>query len=160
MINISCLVSLLLIHQRQENLLHQRFATLGITFAGAATVALAVELEEGNVLRAVDQFDDQLATGAGPGFVGLPDVDVALGAGVILQAAVADATRTESPLCFAGQLFSVRSEKPIARRIGIVGEVVFFQILEQFFAAQIAIPIEIEPAKRIDRLGFRHLDAK
>ena len=38
---------------------------------------LTVELEEGDVLAAVDhQLDDQLAARAGPGFVGLPDAYV------------------------------------------------------------------------------------
>lgn len=38
---------------------------------------------------AVVQPDNQLATGTGPGLIGLPDVDIALRGGVILQAAVA-----------------------------------------------------------------------
>ena len=41
------------------------------------------------MIRAVDQAHDELATGSRPCFVGLPDVAVGLGAGVVLQAAVA-----------------------------------------------------------------------
>ena len=74
--------------QRRDSFTFDSFA-FGLTSAGAATIAVTVEAEEGDVIRAVDQLDNQLAAGASPGFVGLPDVAVALRAGVILQAAAA-----------------------------------------------------------------------